>query len=138
MTTWDEPIPFPEQRDDDAAPHIVEALPRHSGGDFLFSSRGGKVPIAGFSKAKKLLDKLALEVLRRDDPDATLTKYTFHDFRSSHKTRLAALGIIQEHRNAVHGHVQKGMDAIYNKHDYAEAKRAALRAYAEHLMEVIS
>ncbi len=116
---------------------IVSTLPRHGGGDFLFSSRGGKVPIAGFSKAKKLLDKLALEVLRRDDPDATLAPYTFHDFRSSHKTRLAALGIIQEHRNAVHGHVQKGMDAIYNRHDYADAKREALAAFATHLMEVI-
>ena len=116
---------------------IVSTLPRHSGGDFMFSTRGGKVPIAGFSKAKKLLDKLALEVLRRDDPDATLTKYTFHDFRSTHKTRLAALGVIQEHRNAVHGHVHKGMDAIYNKHDYAEAKREALDLYAKHLMDVV-
>jgi integrase len=116
---------------------IVSTLPRHSAGDFLFSSRGGKVPIAGFSKAKKELDKLALEVLRRDDPDATLAKYTFHDFRSSHKTRLAALGIIQEHRNAVHGHVQKGMDAIYNKHEYAAEKRAALDLYATHLMGIV-
>lgn len=121
----------------DEAWEIVNDLPKQAG-DYLFSTRGGRVPIGGFSKAKKKLDGLALEVLQRDNPDATLQHYTFHDFRSTHKTRLAALGIIQEHRNAVHGHVQKGMDAIYNKHDYADVKREALAAYAQHLMGIVN
>jgi len=116
---------------------IINDIPRWNGGDYLFSSRGGKVPIAGFSKTKKELDELAREVLRRDDPEARLGHYTFHDFRSTHKTRLASLGIIQEHRDAVHGHVQRGMDAIYNKHSYLDEKRAALAAYSEHLLEVV-
>ena len=116
---------------------IVEGLPHHSDGDYLFTTTGGRVPIGLGGKPKRKLDKLVLEILRRDDPDATLTPWKFHDLRSTHKTRLASLGISLETRNAVHGHVQKGMDAIYNKHDYDVEKRAALARYEQHVMEVV-
>ena len=116
---------------------IIEGLPVLEG-DYIFSTRGGQVPIGNFTKPKLRLNKLALGALRRDDPEAALAHYTFHDFRSTCKTRLAALGIKPEVRDAVLGHARQGMDSIYNKHDYFDEKATALGAYAEHLMEVVS
>ncbi len=104
---------------------IVEALPVQEG-DYLFSTRAGKGPIAGFSKAKNRLDSLA-----------PLAPYSFHDFRSTCESRLAALGITQEVRDAVLGHAKPGLQRTYNKHDYMDEKRAALELYSGHLMEVV-
>ena len=105
---------------------IVEGLPVQTG-DYLFSTRAGQVPIGNFSKAKKRLDKLT----------GPLAAWRFHDLRVTCETRLAGLGIVHEVRDAVLGHARPGLQRIYNKHDYADAKRAALDLYAGHLMEIV-
>jgi integrase len=106
---------------------IFEGLPKFTGDDYhLFSTRVGAVPVSGFSKAKVQLDALA-QVL----------PYRVHDFRVTCETRLADLGIVQETRDAVLGHAKPGLQKTYNKHDYADEKRAALAAYAEHIMGVV-
>ncbi len=84
------------------------------------------MPIASFDQAKKRLDKLA-----------PIAPYRFHDFRVTCETRLAALGVTLEHRDAVLGHARPGLQKIYNKHDYFDEKARALDAYATHLMEVV-
>ncbi len=116
---------------------IVSGLPLLDG-DYLFSTRAGNKPIGNFDKPKKRLDELALSALRRDDPSATLAKYTFHDFRSTCKSRMAKLEIKPEVRDAVLGHALKGMDRIYLKHDFLDEKRAALGQYAEHLVGIVA
>ena len=105
---------------------IVEGLPIWNGGDYLFTTTGGRAPIGGFSGFKKRLDKLA--------PTAP---WSFHDLRATCESRMAALGIVQEHRDAVLGHARPGLQKIYNKFDYSDEKVEALRAYAAHLMEVV-
>ncbi len=104
---------------------VVEALPVLEG-DYLFSTRAGKVAIGGFSRAKRMLDELA-----------PLATWRFHDLRVTCETRMAGLGITHEVRDAVLAHARPGLQKIYNKHDYADEKRAALDAYATHLMEVV-
>lgn len=121
----------------DPAWEIVEALPVLEG-DYLFSTRAGRVPVSGFSKAKKLLDQEALAVLKKNDPEATLARYRVHDLRVTCETRLANLEFKQEVRDAVLGHAKPGLQKIYNKHDYMDEKREALNAYAEHMLGVIS
>ncbi len=121
----------------DPAWEIVNALPVQMG-DYLFSTTAGRVPVDGFSKYKTKLDKLALAALQRDDPEAALADYRIHDLRVTCETRLDDLEFDQEHRDAVLGHARQGLQKTYNKSDNMEKKRAALRAYAEHLMEVIS
>jgi integrase len=106
---------------------IFNALPIQTGGDFLFSNRAGKVAINSWAKAKKQIDKLT----------GPLASWSLHDLRSTAESRMAALGIVQEHRDAVLGHARPGLQKIYNKFDYAEEKVEALRAYAAHLMEVV-
>ncbi|PPD27521.1 MAG: hypothetical protein CTY20_12530 [Hyphomicrobium sp.] len=119
---------------------ILAAVPRWSGADpFLFSTRAGQVPVAGFSKAKTQLDQLATAELRaiRNDPAAALAGYRIHDFRVTCESRLADLGLNQDVRDAVLGHAKIGLQRTYNKHDYAEEKRSALQKYSEHVMGVV-
>lgn len=35
------------------------------------------------------------------------------------------------------GHAQSGLQRTYNKHDYLPEKRAALAAYADHVMGLV-
>lgn len=106
---------------------IASGLPHQAGGDFLFSNRDGRVAFNSWAKAKRKIDQLT----------GPLTDWTLHDFRRTVETRMASLGIVQEHRDAVLGHAKPGLQKTYNKFDYAEAKRAALDLYERHLMEVV-
>ncbi|HEX3430485.1 MAG TPA: integrase arm-type DNA-binding domain-containing protein [Rhizomicrobium sp.] len=119
---------------------LFTKLPEWKGNDyFLFSTRGGKVAVSGFSKAKADLDEEALAVLRNrtGDKKAELARYRVHDFRVTCESRLADLGFNQEIRDAVLGHAKVGLQKLYNKHEYFREKRQALEAYAEHVLAVV-
>jgi integrase len=112
---------------------IVQSLPKWTGKDhFLFSSRDGKVPVSGFSKAKAKLDALAAFA------SGPLPRYRVHDFRVTCETRLAQLGFKQEVRDAVLGHAKPGLQKTYNKHDYLQDKHDALNAYAAHIGGIVA
>lgn len=118
---------------------IVEGLPVWTGGDYyILSTRAGRAPVSGFSKAKTRLDELALSELQEVSADAELAAWRVHDLRVTCETRLADLGHSREVRDAVLGHAKPGLQRTYNKHDYVEEKRAALAAYADHIMAVVS
>jgi len=125
----------------DSAWEIFDGMPTWPGKDFyLFSTRGGKVPVSGFSKAKTDLDGYALAELREAtaEPAAELPYYRVHDFRVTCETRLANLGFGQEVRDMVLGHAKVGLQKTYNKHDYLDQKREALTAYAAHVLGIVS
>ncbi len=111
-----------------------------AGDYFLYSSHGGRVPVAGFSQGKKRLDETAERILREEtgDKSAVLKKYRIHDFRVTCETRLAHLGFNREVRDAVLGHAKPGLQRTYNKHDYMAEKREALEAYGHHVMETVA
>ena len=108
---------------------IFEGLPVWQGNDYyLFSSSYGERAVSSFSQGKARLD-------------AALTKvapFRVHDFRVTCETRLAKLGFNQETRDAVAGHAKAGLQKTYNKYGYLDEKRAALDAYAAHIMAVVS
>lgn len=115
---------------------IIEALPKWTAKDpYLFSTTDGEKAISGFSRAKERLDKIATKHLIEitKDENVKLTSYRVHDFRVTCETRLATLGFNQEVRDAVLGHAQSGLQKTYNKHNYLEEKREALKAYDEHI-----
>jgi integrase len=122
----------------DEALAIVEKLPAWRGNDyFVFSTKDGTVPISGFSKGKLRLDEEVKRAMTSEDPPATLVSYRVHDFRVTCETRLATLGFNQDVRDAILGHAKPGLQKTYNKYGYFEEKKAALTAYAAHLMDVI-
>jgi hypothetical protein len=75
------------------------------------------VPISGFSKAKKLLDKAAIAELREalGDPKARTGNYRIHDFRVTCESRPADLGFNQDVHDAVLGHAKIGLQRTLNK-----------------------
>lgn len=102
-------------------------------GDFLFH-------ITGFSREKKKLDRFMLGIMRKHDPRATLVRWTVHDLRRTMRTRLSekALGVPYEVREAVIGHAKKGLDRVYDQHDFLDEKREALDAWAARLTQITS
>jgi integrase len=105
--------------------------------DFILSSRDGRVPVSGFSRAKEMLDSHAAALMKDEDPSQSLQNYRIHDLRVTCETRLANLGFNQEIRDAVLGHAKQGLQRTYNKHDYFNEKKMALATYAAHLIEVV-
>jgi integrase len=83
------------------------------------------------------LDKAILKAMQVGDLEAKLHYYRVHDFRVTCETRLANLGFNQEIRDAVLGHAKPGLQKTYNKYGYFEEKKAALAAYAKHIIEVM-
>ena len=122
---------------------LLETLPRWKSGDFLFSSTGGKKPVNGFSKAKARLDArmlLTLKALARkrgDDPrNVLLQPFVLHDLRRTMRTRLSALRIVDEVAEMVIGHGRKGIQRVYDQHQYLPEMREALDRWAALLRRI--
>lgn len=122
---------------------IVEQLRRYPGGEFMFSTTLGALPINGLSKSKQRLDALMLQYLRdaaarRDEDPARveLPPWVNHDLRRTVRTNLAALQVRFEVAETVLGHTLGGLHATYNVHTYAPEQREALELWAARLREI--
>ena len=106
---------------------ILDSNPRT--GDFVFSLTG-KFPIRNWSRAKADLDDYA----------CITEPYVLHDFRRTAATNLQKLKVPLEVTEAILGHVsgsRAGTVRIYQKHDYAPEKSAALEAWGAHVMALV-
>jgi integrase len=134
-----------------AAVDIVKALPRIADADgnqvpHVFTTTGD-APVSGWSRAKLALDGKDLTLQRKaaeeagDDPDAVepLADWRLHDLRRTAATGLQRLGMRLEVIEAVLGHVsgsRAGIVGVYQRHSFADEKRAALIAWAEHITKI--
>lgn len=59
-----------------------------------------------------------------------------HDFRRTARTHLEALGVMPYVAERCLNHKVKGIEGIYNRHDYLPERRAALAAWADLLSEL--
>jgi integrase len=105
---------------------LIEALPKHDKGDFVFSFTAGEKAINGFSRVKQALHDAMLIELRRIDGDAELSHWTLHDVRRTVRTRLSGLRVNADVAEMVIGHGKKGLERVYNQHTYADEMRDAL------------
>lgn len=85
-------IPLTKTMDD-----MLKSQPIWNGGDYVFSTTGGKTASSGFSKVKSRIDGLS-----------GVSNWTFHDIRRSVATHMAGAGVIQEHIERVLGHTIAG------------------------------
>ena len=101
-------------------------------------------PFAGWSKCKAALDKAIIE--RRKDAAATGTKptplpaWSLHDLRRTVATGLQRLGVRLEVTEAVLNHIsgsRGGIAGVYQRHDWASEKRAALDSWADHVLAAV-
>jgi integrase len=99
---------------------ILEELPK-LGGDCVFSTSGGELPISLGSKIK---DRLDAELKFGES-------WQNHDLRRSIRSGLAELGVSDVVAEAVLAHRQPGILAVYNKHPYLDERRDALERWGD-------
>jgi integrase len=97
---------------------------------------------AGWSKSKTALDKAikqarAKAAVTAGEGPAQLEPWSLHDIRRSVATGLQRLGVRLEVTEAVLNHIsgsRGGIAGVYQRHDWAAEKRAALDAWAIHVL----
>ena len=90
---------------------------------------GEKGVFSGWSKSKERLD------LR-----SGVSGWTLHDLRRTTATGLQRLGVRLEVTEAVLNHVagsRAGIVGVYQRHEWADEKRAALTAWGEHVAAIV-
>ncbi len=103
---------------------IIESLP-DTGNDLLFTTTG-TTPVSGFSKAKKRLDKL-MQVEKH---------WRIHDLRRTLRTWLPKFSVPRVVSELLLNHSLKGLDEIYDHHDYMDEKRRALEKWATRIESI--
>ncbi len=121
-----------------SAVSILKTLSRRAGRDLVFGLGNGS--FSGWSKGKSALDGRMTKALRPTDEAVKLTPWRLHDLRRTCATRMADLGVlphvIEAALNHISGH-KAGVAGIYNRATYAAEKRAALDAWADHVMALV-
>jgi integrase len=99
----------------------------HQFGDLVFPGLRG--PFNGWSKAKVALDA-----------KSGVTNWRLHDLRRTAATGLQRLGVRLEVTEQVLNHVsgsRAGIVGVYQRHDFASEKRAALEAWGAHVLAIV-
>jgi len=100
---------------------------------------------SGWSKCKTALDKAVTEA-RAKAADVVgitaspLAPWSVHDLRRTVATGLQRLGVRLEVTEAVLNHIsgsRGGIAGVYQRHDWAAEKRAALDGWAAHVLAVV-
>lgn len=107
---------------------------------FVFTTTG-KTAVSGHSGAKARLDAK----IGAQHTEATVSEpveaWRVHDIRRTVATGLQRLGVRFEVTEAVLNHVsgsKSGVAGIYQRHDWKDEKRAALDAWAVHLVDLLT
>jgi integrase len=106
---------------------IIEAAPRYEGNPLVFPSENGAYQ--GWGKAKDRLDEVS-----------GVTGWVLHDLRRTCATGLQKLGARLEVTEAVLSHVsgsRGGIFGVYQRHDWADEKRAALGAWGGRVEAIV-
>ncbi|WP_445948388.1 tyrosine-type recombinase/integrase [Sphingorhabdus sp.] len=106
----------------------------------LVFSTTGNTSVSGYSRAKNRLDK-AIDALTEKQDAVPLAPWRVHDLRRTLATGLQRLGVRFEVTEAVLNHVsgsKSGVAGIYQRHDWAQEKAAALDAWAAHVAALLT
>jgi integrase len=107
---------------------VIAGVPRIHGRELLFSTTG-KTAISGFSKAKIEIDEIA-----------GVEDWTLHDLRRTMASGMARLGVslpvIEKILNHSSGSF-RGVVGVYQRHSFADEKRAALDLWGAHVARLV-
>jgi integrase len=120
---------------------LPEKADRHASGELVLPGAIG-TPFEGWSKAKCALDKAITDGRVKASAAAgtspvPLVPWSLHDLRRTVATGLQRLGVRLEVTEAVLNHIsgsRGGIAGVYQRHDWAAEKRAALDAWATHVV----
>jgi integrase len=109
----------------------LDGLPEHS--EYYFSTRPD-VPVSGFSKAKKYLDKQIAKVLEGGE----MEHWTPHDLRRTMTTRLRELRISLHVCSRLLNHAERGVTAEhYDMYDMLDEKTQAMNTWSTYLARLL-
>jgi integrase len=144
----------------EAARAVLRSVPRVEGCDLVFTTTAYRAsapdvalkgkrkaeprPISGFSQGKRYLDaaigKALLEAaIRAGHKLQPISPWRVHDLRRTGVTTLAALGfdsIVVDKLLAHQPGKLRGVAAVYQRHDFARERAAALDAWAAHVIGI--
>jgi integrase len=114
-----------------AALAVLHNAPRIASSSFVLTTNGGASPASGYSKNKRRLDALL---------PADMPAWRLHDLRRTAASGLARLGInlpvIEKVLNHSSGSFA-GIVGVYQKHSFADEKRAALEAWGNFVAALV-
>jgi integrase len=143
---------IPADRAKNGLEHIVplsEAaralLPAKRAKGYVFEGDKPGAPFSGFSKTKARLDQAIVtsreKAAAQTGTDADIMpRWVLHDLRRTFATGLQRLGVRLEVTEACLNHVsgsRSGIVGVYQRHTWAPEKRAAMDAWAVHVVKLI-
>jgi integrase len=141
---------LPASRVKNGRPHVVPLSGRardvldgieRIGAGGLIHTTTGRTPLSGFAKGRDHIAAKMQEIADRERGGPVLIpRWTFHDLRRTAATGMARLGIPVRVTEAVLNHVSGtggGIVAVYQRHDYADEKRAALEAWSRFIGDLV-
>lgn len=102
----------------------------------LVFSTTGETSVSGHSRAKRRLDREIAALVAESKDKRAVGPWRLHDLRRTLATGLQRLGVRFEVTEAILNHVsgsKAGVAGIYQRHDWAPEKKAALAAWSEHI-----
>jgi len=109
-----------------AARAVVEAQSKD--GAFVFPSEAGTAYTA-YSKGKSALDKAMGDAV---------APWVLHDLRRTARSLMSRAGVQPHIAERVLNHAMTGVGGVYDRHDYTEEKRNALKALAAMIERIIN
>lgn len=110
------------------AKQLLASMPKIGDSDFIFTI-DGKKPISAWSQPKIKLDNVS-----------GVTNWRIHDLRRTVATGCQKLGVTLQVVEAILGHTsgsRGGIIGVYQRHNYAEEKRATLEQWGAHVMRLV-
>jgi integrase len=83
-------------------------------------------------------ERMLSRAIRRNDKHFGLEHFTPHDLRRTAASHMTRLGVPRLHVEKVLNHATGDIAEIYDRHDYAPEKKAALEKWAAHLQELVA
>ncbi|WJJ93618.1 site-specific integrase [Neopusillimonas aromaticivorans] len=131
-------IPLPDL----AIEWLNELKVRACGSDYVFPNRrSSNMPHMGKDTLNRAISKLfGREPGRAVQPEnkmEDLEHFTVHDLRRTCRSMLASLGVPGHVAERCLNHKLKGVEGVYNRHDYFDERREALSLLANRLYPLI-
>jgi integrase len=123
----------------DQALVVLDSIKRIKGSKGFIFTTSGDSPVSGWSKAKTQLEKLMSEAAAKEGKE--MAPWRLHDLRRTVATGMQRIGIRLEVAEKVLNHVSgsfAGVVGVYQRHDFANEKRAALDAWAREVGRIVS
>ena len=110
-----------------AALTVINSLPRFVSNPHVFAASRGAGPIRHFAQLKADIDKTC-----------GVKNWVLHDLRRCSRSLLSRAGVRPDIGERVLGHVQKGVEGVYDKFEYREEKADALQRLAALIETIIN